>query len=263
MDMGNMGKKIIYIAILSLSLIALVTGCKKNKKSIDPSQIANLVANESSPAEISTKPQSWHVTDKRILVILGYGFNDATIVSELKDCLEENFGLDEENGLVKVQVFPDDFKRGNRFYPSELYSKIQETEKELSGIVILGAPENTHIALARNQDAWNQEVPYPVIALFPQDEVLGLEATCDIVLDKGQSVSLTGEIDPSEIESQLAQESPEILVETIKYIQSLNYSLEKTSSIQVHLMQMLQNKNIRHYIDPESGLQSINHFILD
>ena len=133
----------------------------------------------------------------------------------------------------------------------------------MCGIVIVGAPENTHIALARNQDNWNQEVPYPVIALFPQDEVLGLEATCDIVLDKGQTTSLTGEMASTEVESQLIEETPEVLVETINYIQSLNYSLEKNSSIQVHLMQMLKNKNIHHYIDPESGLQSINHFILN
>ncbi len=259
----GMGKRVIYTAILGLSLVTVLAGCKKHKKEIDPSQVTELVAQNSSKEALSEKPQSWHVTNKRVLVILGYGFNDAEISSNMKNILEENFGLDEENGLVKVLVFPDDFKRGTRFYPSELYSKIQEIDKELSGIVILGAPENTHIALARNQDNWNQEVPYPVIALFPQDEVLGLEATCDIVLDKGQTASLTGETETTEVESQLIEEAPEVLVETITYIQSLNYSLEKTSSIQVHLMQMLKDKNIHHYIDPESGLQSINHFILN
>ena len=258
----GMGKRVIYTSILGLSLIIILSGCKKNKKEIDPTQVTQLVAQESNKEELSTKPQTWHVTNKRILVVLGYGFNDAESSANLKKVLAQSFGLDEENGLIKALVFPDDFKRGTRFYPSELYSKIQEIDNELCGIVIVGAPENTHIALARNQDNWNQEVPYPVIALFPQDEVLGLEATCDIVLDKGQTTSLTGEMAPTEVESQLIEETPEVLVETINYIQSLNYSLEKTSSIQVHLMQMLKNKNIRHYIDPESGLQSINHFIL-
>ena len=66
-----------------------------------------------------------------------------------------------------------------------------------------------------------------------------------------------------EIANQLIEEAPEVLVETIKYIQDLSYSLEKNSTIQTHLVQMLKNKNIHHYIDPETGLQSINHFVLN
>lgn len=260
----GMGKKYyIFTIVLSILLTASITSCKKNKKAYADSASAELTALDGKLSEIVSKPQSWHVTGKKILVILGYGFNEAPVAENLTKLIEENFGLATENGLVKTITFPDDFKRGIRSYPSELYSKIQEEEENLAGIIILGAPENTHIAFARNQDNWNQEVPYPVIALFPQDEVLGLESTCDIVLDKGHTSSPDAEMISEELSNQLIEEAPEVLVETIKYIQTLSYSLEKTASIQTHLLQMLKNKNIHHYIDPETGLQSINHFVLN
>lgn len=260
----GMGKKsFIFIVLFSLLITVNFTACKKNKKTNSDTLTAELTATETDYSELAEKPQNWHVTGKKILVILGYGFNEAPASENLINVIEENFGLSSEEGLVKTIIFPDDFKRGIRSYPSELYSKIQEEDENLSGIIILGAPENTHIAFARNQDNWNQEVPYPVIALFPQDEVLGLESTCDIVLDKGHTTSPDAEILSEEIANQLIEEAPEVLVETIKYIQDLSYSLEKDSTIQTHLVQMLKNKNIHHYIDPETGLQSINHFVLN
>ena len=131
------------------------------------------------------------------------------------------------------------------------------------GIVLLGAPEKTHLALAANQDKWEQEVPYPVIALFPQDDVLGMESTCDIVVDKGQTAGLTGEIAPEESDGQIHQNAPEIIVETIKYIQLLDGAPERSKTLQKHMEQMLEGYQFHHYTDPESGLQSINHFVLN
>ena len=176
--------------------------------------------------------------------------------------MQQNFGLDEDGGLIYPLSYPDDFKHGTRGYASDFASILQSNELDLAGVVLLGAPENTHTALAKNQDKWEQEVPYPVIALFPQDDVLGIESTCDIVVDKGQTAGLTGELAPEESDGQIHANAPEIIIETIRYIQLLDGAPSRSNELQKHMEQMLEGYQFHRYTDPESGLMSINHFVL-
>ena len=212
--------------------------------------------------DLAATPQTWHVTNKRICVLFGYDFNNPEVKESLLALLRDNFGLDEDGGLIYPLSYPDDFKHGVRGYASDFAAILQDDDLDLAGIVLLGAPENTHTALAKNQDKWEQNVPYPVIALFPQDDVLGIESTCDIVVDKGQTAGLTGELAPEESDGQIHQNAPEIIIETIKYIQMLDGAPSRTKELQTHMEQMLTNFQFHHYTDPESGLQSINHFVL-
>lgn len=252
--------KILLLTVCTLSL--LLGGCKKKHKDADANSV-DLTLNQVEEPALQTAPQKWHVTNKRVCVLFGYDFNKAEIHDSLLALLKDNFGLDEDGGLIYPVSYPEDFKHGVRGYASDFAALLQSEELDLAGVVLLGAPENTHTALARNQDKWEQNVPYPVIALFPQDDVLGIESTCDIVVDKGQTAGLDGEVAPEESDGQIHQNAPEIIVETIRYIQLLDGAPERSKALQKHMEQMLEGYQFHHYTDPESGLMSINHFVLN
>ena len=254
-------RRILIISAL-LVLTAGFFSCKKNQKQADTNSI-DLTLNQAETKISQPAPQKWHITNKRICVLFGYDFNNPEIKTSLLAQLAENFGLDEDGGLIYPLIYPDDFKHGVRGYASDFATILQDEELDLAGIVLLGAPEKTHVALAKNQDKWEQEVPYPVVALFPQDDVLGMESTCDIVVDKGQTAGLTGEIAPEESDGQIHANAPEIIIETIKYIQLLDGAPERSKALQKHMEQMLEGYQFHHYTDPESGLMSINHFVLN
>lgn len=248
-----------YICML-LAALCLVTGCsKKNTITIDE----NTIHLESKPSEnlnlLDSPYQKWHITNKRIFVLFGYGFNDEESVEKYKSVLAENFGLDEDGGLVYPVVFPIDFKHNGRFYASDLTSLINDDSKELCGMILLGAPDNTHTALARVQDFWNMKVPYPVVALFSQDEILGMESTCDVVVDLAKSTEFGSEED----QVQEITEGPEIVKEAVAYLALMDSPMNKDRTLTKHVAQMFPDRKILHYIDPETGLQSINHFVLN
>lgn len=238
-----------------------IFSCRKEPKSYDTNSI-ELSLSQGNAEELRSTPQKWHVTNKKICVLFGYDFNNEEVKQPLLELLKENFGLAEDGGLIFPLIYSEDFKHGVRGYASDFAAILQSEDLDLAGIVLLGAPENTHKALAKNQDKWNQNVPYPVIALFPQDDVLGIESTADIVVDKGQTAGITGEIAPEESDGQIYARAPEVVVDTINYILSLEGSLPRNTQLQNHLKQILKDKPFHHYSDPETGLQSINHFVL-
>lgn len=251
-------KKLLFFILILATLLPFVSCKKKRTVSIDSATI-ELEIKDGNKADLVTEPQKWHITNKRICVVFGYDFNSPEIVEEFSALLEKNFGLDEDGGLIYPLVYPSDFKHGAKGYVNDLLTDLQDEANDFCGVVILGAPDNTHKALAKNQDKWEQKMPYPVIALFPQDEVLGIEATCDVVLDKGQtSESLSEETEVGHI-----PEAPEVLINTINYIQCLSGSIPNNAALQSHVAQMFKKQNIRHYVDSETGLQSINHFVLN
>lgn len=236
----------------------------KNLPQLD-SDFIELAGAPSSKENLTEKPTPCKITNKRILVLFGYDFNSPEIVRDLTSQLSDLFGLDSDEGLIYPVVYPADFKHNSRDYPNELAAILQNSERELAGVVILGAPEKTHVALAKNQDKWNQKTPYAVVALFPQDEGLGLESTCDFVLDKGSNARAQDSIENNaeEAESVWIKEAPEILIAAINYVQKIDGHLDCDSKIQQHAKQMFKNFKIFHYIDTETGLPSVNHFILN
>ncbi len=254
-----------YTLILAISLLAISTlSCKKNKSQIQEGDLIQLNIQASSNKEIlDSQNQRWHVTNKRVCVIFGYDFNTPEAVEKFTSLLQERYGLESEGGLIYTLIYPDSFKHGSRGYASELASILSGTDKDLAGIIILGAPENTHSAFAKLQDYWEMAVPYPIYALFPQDDVLGLESTCDFVLDKEQPTDLTGDMAPEETVSEIILEAPEVLTDCIDYMLNMEGPFVKDNTLPKHVQQMLKNKKIHHYVDPESGIQSINHFVLN
>lgn len=255
-------KKII-IAFLLISSIFAFTGCNKNTKNKTIATTSNSQVSDSTSesANLENMIKLWHATNKRICVLYGYGFNDEETVTKLQAMLEQRYGLDDDDGLIYSLVYPDSFKHNGRSYSSEFYSILSESEKDFAGIVILGAPETTHIALGRLQDFWDMNIPYPIIALFPQDDVLGLESTCDIVIEKAQKSEVTEEIE-EETSSVADDMVTTILKNTIDYVLTLNGPIPKTTDLQIHAQQMLKNDTVTKYTDPDTGLKSINHFVL-
>ena len=63
----------------------------------------------------------------------------------------------------------------------------------------------------------------------------------------------------------MSEDAPEILLDTIDYILSLNGAIPKDlkkNEIKDHVKLMLKDREFTQYKDPESGLTSINHFVL-
>ena len=258
-------KPVKYTLFITISLVAFAAvSCKKDKPQVPASEQVQLNIQPSSNSQIlETENQSWHVTNKRVCVIFGYDFNSPETVEKLTQLLQQRYGLENEGGLIYTMVYPDNFKHGGKAYANELTADLTGTDRDLAGIVILGAPENTHTAFAKLQDFWEMGVPYPIYALFPQDDVLGLESTCDFVLDKEQETDLAGDIAPEETISQKILEAPEVLTDCIDYMLEIEGPFVKDSTLPKHVQQMLKDKKIHHYVDPESGIQSINHFVLN
>ena len=254
-------KKTIFIIIISAILLS---GCKKEKTQVvEENSIQLNIQPVKNEEVLDSQNQAWHVTNKRVCVIFGYGFNSPESVEKFTELLGEHYGLENDGGLIFSLIYPDSFKHGAKAYATELAAALTGTDKDLAGIIILGAPENTHTAFAKLQDFWELNIPYPIYALFPQDDVLGLESTCDFVLDKEQPTDLTGDIAPEETVSQIILEAPEVLTDCIDYMLEIEGPFVKDSTLPKHIQQMLKNKKIHHYVDPESGIQSINHFILN
>ena len=254
-------KKLLCILFAALVLFC---ACKKQKNQETDSNPVQLNVQQSSDSQaLETQNQTWHVTNKRVCVIFGYDFNTSEAVEKFTALLQERYGLENDGGLIYTIIYPDSFKHGSRGYASELTSLLSGTDRDLAGVIILGAPENTHTAFAKLQDYWEQQVPYPIYALFPQDDVLGLESTCDFVLDKEQQTDLTGDIAPEETVSEIILEAPEVLTDCIDYMLNMEGPFVKDSTLPKHVQQMLKDKKIHHYVDPESGIQSINHFVLN
>ena len=254
-------KRVIYLVIIS---IVLLSGCKKNKSQEPEADSIQLsVSPLTNETLLESENQYWHVTNKRVCIIFGYDFNSPDAVEKFTAMLGDRYGLESDGGLIYTLVYPDSFKHGAKGYASELASELTGTDKDLAGVIILGAPENTHSAFAKVQDFWEMGVPYPIYALFPQDDVLGLESTCDFVLDKEQVTDLTGDVAPEETVSEIILEAPEILTDCIDYMLEIEGPFVKDSTLPKHITQMLKNKKIHHYVDPESGIQSINHFVLN
>jgi len=245
-----------------VSLALFFSSCKKDSKSYNENSLL-LSLNPGNAGELTSAPQKWHITNKRICVLFGHDFNNPQIKTELLDQLKENFGLADDGGLIFPLTYPDDFKHGERGYASDFAAILQAEDLDLAGIVILGAPENTHTALAKNQDKWNLKVPYPVIALFPQDDVLGIESTSDLVVDKGQTAGITGELVTEEDEEEIYAKAPDVILKTIEYMLTLDAAPYRSTQLIKHMEQMLEGYSFHNYTDPESGLISINHFVLD
>ena len=210
-------------------------------------------------ANIKRPTQLWHVSDEAVCIFFGYGYNDAAFVTSVTEALSAVYGASSDGGLILPIVFPDDFKRGSRSVAAEL--PLLVGEKKLRGLILLGAPENTHFGVAHLQDKYDGVIPFPVFSFFSQDDVSGTEGTADIVLDKAQDAGIDGII-KNESEQTFVKEVPDFIRRSVDFMLSVDGRLAKDNDLFTYLKKIVGKAKLRRYVDPESGLQSVNHFIL-
>ena len=87
-------------------------------------------------------------------------------------------------------------RRGEKTYITNIENEL--SDKNVKGIILLGAPENTHKAIARMQDSWGGALPYPVFSFFSQDDIIAMEDSADFVLDKAQKAEINGILEEEE-----------------------------------------------------------------
>ncbi len=258
MFVKNIKNQILLFVLLVLSFIS--NSCKKDfaPTAVDGGFVEVLpAAKDSSALELPT--QLWHVDNRCICVLFGYGYNDSDFVSSMEAKLFENYGNFEENGLVLSLVFPDDFKRGSKAYISYLTSVLED--KNISGIILLGAPEGTYSAIARLQDLRDQFFDFPIISLFSQDDVLAMEDSADFVLDKAQRAEINGLV--AETEQSFVSDVPELLIRAVRLANLANAPFKKNSELYEIVKNFVFPMKVSRYVDPETGLISINHFVLE
>lgn len=255
-------KKTLKYTFIMVAFAFLLPSCKKDVK--QPEKVIIEEIDSSTPVFLRklNNDEKQFIEDKKIIVVLGYGYNDENSVKVISDGLSENFGLqtEENDGLIEYFVFPNDFMRGTSGRISSLADKIED--KNVCGLVILGAPEGTHSVLSKIQDR-NEEkdVYFPVFSFFPQDDILGTESTSDFVLDYAHK---TNSIE-SEVTDFIPDFNPKDLISNaILEIIKFNKDFGNFKDPSTYVMKLFDGKRkISHYIDGETGLKSINHFIFE
>ena len=251
-------RKILSFSLLSLTLLYSLTSCKnKNTRSKEKHTTSeDIQLNVHSANSESQEPFSlWHPEEGTIFVLFGYGFNNEEFRNDAEKKLEETFGLKENNGLVQVIIYPDDLR--NRIM--NMYDIISESH--VKGIILLGAPENTHFMLAKLQDEWDSTPPYSVFSFFPQDDILGQEATCDFVLDHAPETE--EDSINNKKEQTVDKDAENLLIRAVYYMASLPGPLPPDTDLHTHVQTITGERKVHRYTDSETGLQSINHFVME
>ncbi len=258
----NRRKTFIFaVSFFTIFTLISLSSCKDKQKNGDFSGQPPKAQVPTKLKKISQETKTY-LEGKNILVVLGYGYNDVQNVTKITETLNANFGVESEDspGLISILVYPADFMVAGKERVSSLADKVED--KSLAGMIILGAPEKIHVALSKIQDKnENGKIPYPVFTLFSQDDVLGSESTSDFVLDYAHKTNT--------IEGEVTDFIPDfdassILTNAITQMIELREPLKADKNL-INFVQGLLDKNrkVDHYVDGETGLQSINHFIFE
>ncbi|MCQ2572547.1 MAG: hypothetical protein MJ182_01500 [Treponema sp.] len=256
--------KKILITVVGLAIGFSFFSCSDKKKTSNEinENPLTLEIEDSNYNETESKNQLWHPTNKKIIVLFGYNYNDSNFVTKTLSLLNEQFGLNENDGAIYPVVFPDDFRHKDKAVSVDLYNILDDDFIDVAGFISLGAPEKTYRALTKIQDKWNGQIPFPVISIFPQDDILGIEDTSTIVINQIQQAE-TEESLLTESEQTGIADAELILKNTVSYILRLEGAPEKDGNLANHIRQMLPGKIIHRYTDSETGLFSINHFVIE
>ena len=164
---NNIFKKYSLIFILFICSILIISCSKDFASSAIVEGTVVLSDTDIDLSENAMPVQMWHQTNKTLCVLIGYGYNTPELSEQIINLLATNFGLKEDNGLILPLVYPNDFKRGNKYYISELKNILKD--KDLCGIILLGAPEGTNNAILRIEDLYGGIKAFPVFSFFSQD----------------------------------------------------------------------------------------------
>lgn len=258
--------KITKYILLTLEIFFITffsIGCKKDKVT-DNTNNENQISKTEQSDYIDELSQDF-VKGKNILVILGHGYNTEKEKEEIINTMSKKFGVEkkgengeiERNGFVSILTYPEDFMDG-KYERITLLDSLTK-DRELCGMIILGAPERTYKALAMIQDKCeNGKTDYPIFTFFSQDDILGTESSADLVFDYAQKVedTLTDEKDNSE-----NIDITDIIGNIIQLILTNKVDFSDTEAIAKKIIG--EKHKLSRYIDTESGIKSKNHFIFE
>ena len=244
------------------AVLVLCAGCRKDsvveEQSPEPeSTVQNDTVPEAVEEAVVIEEPRYDPEDGLICVLFGYGFNGEAFYSETSALLKEKYGIASENGIIMAINFPDDLK--TRI--SNLYDII--SENKMKGLILLGAPDNTHRTLTRLRDYWTQtNTPAPhIFSLMPQDDILGEESNCDFVLEYERTNSVEEESEESA--DPMDKTVQQIVIRAVRYMEELPEPLKASNELHAQVQAIVGAKKVRRYTDSETGLQSINHFVIE
>ncbi len=138
-----------------------ITACKKETKIktyVSSAETLNIKVRSTKPDQVVSAKNirsHGHAEDGEVCVLFGYGFNSENFYSQVIHNLDTLYGLEENDGMILPVIFPNDIKK---------ISLLRDmlNERNIRGVVILGAPEGTNSVFARLQDEYDGKIPYPV-----------------------------------------------------------------------------------------------------
>lgn len=237
-----------FLKIFFILLTAAVfSGCSKKEES------SNKLNKDSKKV---LEEVSWKTEDGHICILFGHGFeeeNEENIA--FFNLLQKKFGFEEEGGLI-IPVF----------FEKDLNSRIWNfndfiSGKKLKGIIVLGAPANTHKVLSELQDSFEEGIPYNIFSLFPTDNsILGQEMTSNIVIE--YELSIEDETEGLDVDQGFNEETSELVLNAIKYMYSLKEVLASSWELEEQVKNITGSRKIRHYVDSLAPIPSMNHFLI-
>jgi len=252
-----------FLALTACILFFSMTSCGHNISNTKTSDAIKISVKKAEVKKdwLNNHTQVWHPADKYICVIFGYGYNDKAFYDSTVEQFREKYGIEAEGGLIMPLLYPDDFKHGGTGRISLLPEIIKD--KGIGGIILLGAPENTHNALADIRSSYGGNPPFPIFSFFPQDDILGMEYASDFVLENAQLPS-DSTLPQEEQNQKLLKKVSSLLDSSIQYMAHVGIPLRHDENLHARVQTIVGNfGKISRYVDSESGLQSINHFVLD
>lgn len=255
-------KKFFFLSLLFSAL--LIAACKKKNAEELVQSGANSL--RITPTETDTtikandKLPRYNAADGLICVLFGHGFNEDEFLEDAISKLKEKYGLESEGGIILPVVFEHDteetFLRISKI--SNLYDIVNE--HNIKGIILLGAPDGTHKQISKLRNDWNGKTPYAIFSFMPQDDPLGEEFNCDFVLEYERKASLEEE----EVEVKTIDKTAEqIVLRAVRYMEDLPSPLPSDLDLHSHVQSIVGEKKVRRYTDGETGIQAINHFVIE
>ena len=256
------------IVVLLCAFSLLVAACA-GKAAVSTSSGEALSPSGAGGTDASKQfPPRHRVADHQVIVMLGPEYANRPAVL---DAMTSEYGLAGAGGMTVKLLYPESFKVSGITRISVLAERAAESGMTI--IVTVGAPENT-VTVLNKIHAVNPAIK--IVNLFPLDDALSVEAVSDIVADypapkeilsdenaPASAVAAAGSVSDASIgllilASALAEEGPAVDAPEVR----LAASLEMARSF----MKMKKSDipwNIARWIDPDTGLKSRNHLLLE
>ncbi|NLK45251.1 MAG: hypothetical protein GX297_01130 [Treponema sp.] len=231
-----MKQKKIFFAVFCCFL--LLASCKKITGKVT-------AVNENSEMQLKVEESTETYINDIIVLLFAYDYNSPEFIDDCLEYLQQEYGLEENGGIIRPIVFPDDFQKGGRTRISILRDFVRGAD--VNAVITFGAPEDTAATLTvLREQGWKT----PVYTLFPQDELLPSEYVSDFVLE---NVDLQRQIDAESLFFLTSR-----LIRYTQTAEELNVATMKN---------VLQNIvgfdwQVLPYTDTETGIRPANHFVL-